>query len=68
MLVITGSAVGTIDRMLGAGRPPRQANRDSPNGPVAPLRARVFLPRVDPNSFIEHVRLWRLSVAPTAVA
>jgi len=54
MLVITGSAVSTIQQMLGAGsalrgRPTVQLRLD----PLDPLAARAFLPHLDPAGFLE---------------
>lgn len=69
MLVLTGSAVGTIERMLGAGgalrgRPTLPMRLD----PLDLLTARTFLPSLDPVSFFEayaacggyplHLRRW----------
>jgi hypothetical protein len=77
MLVLTGSAVGTIERMLGAGgalrgRPTLSMRLD----PLDPVAARVFLPRLPAGGFIEayaacggyplHLRAWDQSVGTDA--
>lgn len=54
LLVLTGSAVGTIESMLGAGgalrgRPTLMLRLD----PLDPLAARVFLPRLSAAAFLE---------------
>jgi uncharacterized protein len=54
MLVLTGSAVGAMEQMVGAnaalrGRPTLQLRLD----PMDPLAARAFLPSLTPASFIE---------------
>lgn len=54
LLVLTGSAVGTIEAMLGAsgalrGRPTETLRLD----PLDPWNARLFLPRLDPVPFFE---------------
>jgi hypothetical protein len=54
MLVLTGSAVGVIEDMLGAraalrGRPTLAMRLD----PLDPRAARAFLPRLDPSRFVE---------------
>jgi AAA+ ATPase superfamily predicted ATPase len=69
MLVLTGSAVGTIEGMLGAGgalrgRPTRTVRLD----PLDAVAARVFLPRLDATRYFEayaacggyplHLRQW----------
>jgi AAA+ ATPase superfamily predicted ATPase len=69
LLVLTGSAVGTMEAMLGPhgalrGRPTDTLRLD----PLDPLTARQFLPRLDPVSFFEayaacggyplHLRAW----------
>lgn len=69
MLVMTGSAVGMVEAMVGAGG----ALRDRPTSrlklePLDPPRAREFLPRLPPDAFLEayaacggyplHLREW----------
>jgi AAA+ ATPase superfamily predicted ATPase len=69
VLVMTGSAVGTIEGLLGAGgalrgRPTRALRLD----PLDPIEARVFLPRLEPDAYFEayaacggyplHLRQW----------
>lgn len=69
VLVLTGSAVGTIEGMLGAsgalrGRPTHTLRLD----PLDPVSARVFLPRLDAGAYFEayaacggyplHLRQW----------
>ena len=69
LLVLTGSAVGTIEGMLGAGgalrgRPTQTMRLD----PLDPVAARVFLPRLDATRYLEayaacggyplHLRQW----------
>lgn len=69
VLVLTGSAVGTIEGILGGGgalrgRPTRAVRLD----PLDPVAARVFLPRLDATSYFEayaacggyplHLRHW----------
>jgi hypothetical protein len=54
MLVLTGSAVGVIEEMLGAraalrGRPTLALRLD----PLDPVAARAFLPRLAPSAFLE---------------
>lgn len=54
LLVLTGSAVGTIESMLGAGgalrgRPTLTMRMD----PLDPLQALAFLPRLEPVAFVE---------------
>lgn len=54
MLVLTGSAVGTIQSILGPngalrGRPTLAKRLD----PFDPVRARVFLPRLEPSKYLE---------------
>lgn len=54
LLILTGSAVGTIEAMLGArgalrGRPTDRLRLD----PLDPWNARRFLPRLDPVRFLE---------------
>lgn len=54
LLVLTGSAVGTVEAMLGArgalrGRPTDTLRLD----PLDPWSARLFLPRLDPVAFVE---------------
>jgi hypothetical protein len=54
LLVLTGSAVGTVEAMLGArgalrGRPTDTLRLD----PLDPWQARAFLPRLDPVRFVE---------------
>ena len=54
MLVLTGSAVGTIESLLGGGgalrgRPTRALRLD----PLGPVEARTFLPRLDAVGFLE---------------
>lgn len=77
MLVLTGSAVGTIDSMLGAGgalrgRPTLAKRLD----PLDPVRARAFLPRLAATPFLEayaacggyplHLRTWDPKVGTDA--
>ena len=77
MLVLTGSAVGTIERMLGAGgalrgRPTVSMRLD----PLDPAAARVFLPRLSAEGYLEayaacggyplHLRAWDGSVGTDA--
>ena len=72
MLILTGSAVGTIDGLLGGGgalrgRPTMALRLD----PLSPVQARAFLPRLDATSFLEafaacggyplHLRRWDAS-------
>lgn len=72
MLVLTGSAVSTIEEMIDAGaalrgRPTVTMRLD----PLSPLQARVFLPDLDPPAFFEayaacggyplHLQAWRES-------
>jgi AAA+ ATPase superfamily predicted ATPase len=72
MLVLTGSAVGTIEGLLGGGgalrgRPTRALRLD----PLTPVQARPFLPGLDGASFLEafaacggyplHLRRWDAS-------
>lgn len=69
LLVLTGSAVGVIESMLGAGgalrgRPTETLRLD----PLGPLEARAFLPRLEPAGLLEayaacggyplHLRQW----------
>lgn len=54
LLVLTGSAVGTVEKMLGAGgalrgRPSLPMRLD----PLDPKQARIFMPRLDPVQFCE---------------
>jgi len=54
MLVLTGSAIGMMEAMVGAGG----ALRGRPTltlrlGPLDPLEARAFLPNLDPPAFLE---------------
>lgn len=77
MLVLTGSAVGTIESMLGAGgalrgRPTLAKRLD----PLDTVRARAFLPRLPAAAFLEayaacggyplHLRTWDASLGTDA--
>ncbi len=77
MLVLTGSAVGTVESMLGSrgplrGRPTRTLRLD----PLDPVRARAFLPRLKASEFLEayaacggyplHLNRWDQSVGTEA--
>ena len=77
MLVLTGSAVGTIESMLGPGgalrgRPTSARRLD----PLAAPEARIFLPRLAPTAFLEayaacggyplHLRRWDSAVGTEA--
>lgn len=77
MLVLTGSAVGTIESMLGPGgalrgRPTLAKRLD----PLDPVRARAFLPRLKPAPYLEayaacggyplHLRSWDPKVGTDA--
>jgi uncharacterized protein len=54
MLVLTGSAVGTIEQMLGAGSPLRgRPTLPLRLDPLEPMAARPFLPNLNPPSFLE---------------
>ncbi len=54
MLVLTGSAVGTIEGMLGAGGALRQRATELVRvEPLDPIEARAFLPRLDPVPYFE---------------
>ncbi len=54
MLVLTGSAIGTIEGMLGAGGALRQRATELMRiEPLDPAAARAFLPRLDPVSYFE---------------
>lgn len=54
MLVLTGSAIGTIEGMLGPGGALRQrATELMRMAPLDPVEARAFLPRLDPVSCFE---------------
>ena len=54
ILALTGSAVGTIESMLGAGGPLRgRPTATLRLDPLDPWGARLFLPRLDPVRFLE---------------
>lgn len=54
LLVLTGSAVGTIESMLGAGGPLRGRPTETLRlDPLDPWNARLFLPRLDAVRFFE---------------
>lgn len=54
LLILTGSAVGTIERMLGPDGPLRGRPTDSIRlDPLDLWNARLFLPRLDPSSLVE---------------
>jgi hypothetical protein len=54
MLVLTGSAIGTIEGMLGPGGALRQRATELMRiDPLDPVQARAFLPRLDPISYFE---------------
>jgi AAA+ ATPase superfamily predicted ATPase len=54
LLILTGSAVGTIEAMLGAGGALRGRPTDTLRlDPLDPWNARRFLPRLDPVRFLE---------------
>lgn len=77
MLVLTGSAVGTVESMLGSrgplrGRPTQTLRLD----PLDPVRARAFLPRLKAADFLEayaacggyplHLKRWDQSIGTEA--
>jgi uncharacterized protein len=76
MLVLTGSAIGMIEALLGAGgalrgRPTLALRLD----PLDPVAARAFLPRLSPTDFLEayaacggyplHLKQWDESTEPS---
>ncbi|GBC86278.1 hypothetical protein HRbin12_00264 [bacterium HR12] len=74
MLVLTGSAVGTMERLLGPGGALRQRPTELMRlDPLGPVEARAFLPRLPPDAFLEayaacggyplHLRSWDASAS-----